>query len=59
MGLEHRRRSIEAQIEALRVGLKTEEEEVERFVANDEARYHQIEKERAEMAKSRKVVNLK
>ena len=59
MGLAHRRRSIEAQIEALRVGLRTEEEEVERFVANDEARDHQIEKERAEMAKSRKVVNLK
>jgi hypothetical protein len=59
MGLAHRRKSIEAQIEALRVGLRTEEEEVERFVANDEARDHQTEKERVEMAKSRKVVNLK
>jgi circadian clock protein KaiC len=59
MGLAHRRKSIEAQIEALRVELRTEEEEVERFVANDEARDRQIEIERAEMAKSRKVVQLK
>ena len=57
--LAHRRKAIEAQIEALRSGFKTEEEEFERFVANDGAKDRQIENERAAMAKSRKVAGVK
>src|SRR6202042_2426393 len=51
--LAHRRKAMEAQIEALRAQFKTEEEEFERFVANDGAKDRQIESERAAMAKSR------
>jgi circadian clock protein KaiC len=57
--LAHRRKAIEAQIEALRAGFKTDEEEFERFVANDGAKERQIEHERAAMAKSRKVAGVK
>jgi circadian clock protein KaiC len=53
--LEHRRKAMEAQIEALRVGFKAEEEEFARQNAVRQMRVHQIEQERSAMAVSRHV----
>jgi circadian clock protein KaiC len=57
--LAHRRKSIEAQIEALRAGFKTEEEEFERVAATTRLKDRQIENDRLAMAKSRKVAGKK
>jgi circadian clock protein KaiC len=57
--LDHRRKSIEAQIEALRAGFKTEEEEFERVATTSRLKDRQIENDRLAMAKSRKVAGTK
>ncbi len=53
LALDHRRKSIEAQIAALRAGFVTEEEEFERTVSNIRLEQHQMELERSKMAASR------
>lgn len=54
MSIEHRRRAVEAQIEALRAGFLAEQEEHARTVANQKLRARQVDADRAAMAKSRK-----
>jgi circadian clock protein KaiC len=53
--LEHRRKSVTAQIAALRAGLQNEEEEYGRLLSETHLREQQIETDRAAMAKSRHV----
>ncbi|HEY1171474.1 MAG TPA: circadian clock protein KaiC [Verrucomicrobiae bacterium] len=53
MAIEHRRRAVEAQIEALRAGFKIEEEEYSRVAANSMARLKQVETDRLAMAAKR------
>jgi circadian clock protein KaiC len=55
--LEHRRKATEAQIEALRAQLRTEEEEFARVAANAKVRSEALESARAANAQSRKVRN--
>jgi circadian clock protein KaiC len=58
LALNHRQKSIEAQIAALRAGWQLEQEEFARILAGTKQREHQTELERAAMAKSRRVGNL-
>jgi len=53
MTLEHRRRAVEAQIEALRAGFRAENEELSRALATEQARVDQITADRARMAANR------
>jgi circadian clock protein KaiC len=53
--LEHRRKSINAQIEALRSEFKTEEEEFARVVSNNGLKDQRLETARNAMAKSRRL----
>jgi len=53
--LEHRRKSVEAQIEVLRTQFKTEQEEFDRVASNARISNHQIESDRDAMAKSRRL----
>ena len=55
LALEHRRKAIDAQIIALRAGLKTEEEEFGRLVSDVLSKERQNEIEREAMAKSRRL----
>ena len=54
LGLEHRRRAVEAQIAALRTGFKTEEEEYARVASDVLLKERQSEIERNAMAASRR-----
>ncbi len=53
--LQHRRKLVEAQIEALRSGFMTEEEDFARVAASAKLRDEQIQREQEAMAKSRRV----
>jgi circadian clock protein KaiC len=55
LALSHRRKAMEAQIEALRAAFQVEEEEFRRAVAGEKIRLAQIETDRAAMARSRSV----
>ena len=55
LALNHRRKAVEAQIEALRAAFLAEEEEFQRTVADEKTRLAQIEIERDAMAHSRRV----
>jgi circadian clock protein KaiC len=59
LALQHRRKSVEAQIEALRAGLLAEQDELARDVASDDLRRQQAETDRRSMAASRRVSNAK
>nr|WP_083805385.1 hypothetical protein [Chthoniobacter flavus] len=54
MALEHRRKAIEAQVEALRAQFKSEEEEFERAALSAKLHSDLLAVERAAMAKSRR-----
>jgi len=56
LALNHRRKAVEAQIEALRAAFLAEEEEFQRTVATEKTRLAQIEIERDAMAHSRRVI---
>jgi circadian clock protein KaiC len=55
LALTHRRKTMEAQIEALRAEFRAEEEELRRAVASEKNRLGQIEIDRDAMARSRRV----
>jgi circadian clock protein KaiC len=55
LALTHRRKTMEAQIEALRAEFHAEEEELRRAVASEKIRLGQIEIDRDAMARSRRV----
>lgn len=55
LALTHRRKAMEAQIEALRAEFHAEEEELRRTVASEKNRLGQIEIDRDAMARSRRV----
>jgi circadian clock protein KaiC len=55
LALEHRRKAVHAQIEALKAGFSAEAEEFARVSSSDEARTKQIETDREAMGVSRKV----
>jgi circadian clock protein KaiC len=55
LALDHRRKTLEAQIESLRAGFLAEQEEFARKAANSELRGEQVETERKAMAKSRRL----
>jgi circadian clock protein KaiC len=55
LALTHRRKTMEAQIEALRAEFHAEEEELRRTVASEKNRLGQIEIDRDAMARSRRV----
>jgi circadian clock protein KaiC len=55
LALTHRRKTMEAQIEALRAEFHAEEEELRRAVASEKIRLGQIEIDRNAMARSRRV----
>jgi KaiC/GvpD/RAD55 family RecA-like ATPase len=55
LALTHRRKAMEAQIEALRAEFHAEEEELRRAVASEKIRLGQIEIDREAMARSRRV----
>ena len=57
LALEQRRKAVEAQIEALRAGFLTEQEDFNRVAANTKLREKQLELERQAMSASRKVQN--
>jgi circadian clock protein KaiC len=59
LALQHRRKSVEAQIEALRAGLLAEQDEVARDAASDDVRRQQVEIDRRSMAASRRVSDAK
>ncbi|HEV2456059.1 MAG TPA: circadian clock protein KaiC [Verrucomicrobiae bacterium] len=59
LALQHRRKSVEAQIEALRAGFLAEQDEVARDAASDDVRRQQVEIDRRSMAASRRVSNAK
>lgn len=59
LALEHRRRAVEAQIEALRAEFLAEQEELSRVVATGEQREKQIQKDRRAMATSRHIAKPK
>jgi len=59
LALAHRRKMMEAQIETLRAGYKTEAEEFERIALENRLKEIQIQKDRAAMATSRKVAGTK
>jgi len=54
MALDHRRRAVEAQIEALRAQFKIDEEEFEQDALNSRLKSEMNEVERSAMAKSRR-----
>lgn len=53
--LDHRRRSVEAQIQTLRAGFEAERQEFDYAVANQRSNTHQQQLDRVATAKSRKV----
>jgi circadian clock protein KaiC len=55
LALTHRRKSMEAQIEALHAEFRAEEEELRRAVASEKIRLGQIDIDREAMARSRRV----
>ena len=55
LALTHRRKAMEAQIEALRAEFRAEEEELRRAVASEKIRLGQIDIDREAMARSRRV----
>ena len=55
MALEHRRKAVEAQIEALRAEFISEQEEFARVAANSRLREKQIQQNRQAMASSRRL----
>ena len=55
LALAHRRKAMEAQIEAVRAAFHAEEEEFRRFVATEKIRLGQIKIDRDAMARSRRV----
>jgi circadian clock protein KaiC len=55
LSLEHRRKTMDAQVAALRAGFKTEEEEFARVATDARLKEQQIEIERGAMAKSRRI----
>lgn len=59
LALQHRRKSVEAQIEALRAGFLAEQDEVARDAASDDVRRQQVEIDRRSMAASRRISNAK
>lgn len=59
LAMEHRRRAVEAQVEALRAGFLAEQEEFARVMASDELRGDQIQADRKAMAASRRVAKQK
>lgn len=59
LALQHRQRSIEAQIEALRADFKAEEEEFARITLNARSKLNRLQNDRAAMAGSRKVSSKK
>jgi circadian clock protein KaiC len=54
LALEHRRKAIDARVEALRAEFKAEEEEFSRGLASARLKSDTIQQERTAMAKSRK-----
>jgi circadian clock protein KaiC len=54
MALQHRQAGVEAQIEALRAGFRAESEELARSIASEQARFSEIDADRARMAASRR-----
>ena len=54
LALAHRRKAMEAQIEALRAAFHAEEEEFQRSVATEKNRLEQVETDREAMAQSRR-----
>ena len=59
LAIDHRRKLIQAQIEALRAGFKAEEEEFAQIAASGELQLKQEESARAAMAASRLTLNRK
>ena len=59
LAVEHRRKAVEAQIEALRAGFLAEQQEFSRVAASGERREEQIKTARKKMATSRGVVGVK
>jgi len=59
LALEHRRKAMEAQIEALRAGFLAEQEEFSRVETSSEARQKTVESDRKAMSASRRAVNSK
>jgi circadian clock protein KaiC len=57
LALEHRRKAIDARIEALRAEFHAEEEEFARSLANARLKSDTIQEERTAMAKSRKSIS--
>lgn len=55
LALQHRRKAVEAQVEALRAGFLADQEELARVVASDELRAEQIQTDRRAMATSRRI----
>jgi circadian clock protein KaiC len=55
LAMEHRRKAVEAQIEALRAGFMAEQQEFSRDLASGEAREKQIQLDREAMAASRRL----
>lgn len=53
LALDHRRKSVHAQIEALNAEFKAEEEEYQRMLANHQLREHQTQSDRENMARRR------
>lgn len=58
LALGHRRKAVEAQIEALRAGFLAEQEEFTMIVAADELRGEQIQRDRKAMATSRRIAKI-
>lgn len=59
LALEHRRKVVEAQIEALRAGFMAEQEEFSRFEASKDSREKRIQSDRWAMAASRRAAKSK
>jgi circadian clock protein KaiC len=59
LALDHRRRAVEAQIEALRAGFLAEQEEFSRVTASEDHREKQIQVDRTAMAASRRIAKPK
>lgn len=59
LALEHRRKAVEAQVEALRAGFKAEEEEMARVVATAQLKLETLTTDRLAMAQSRKAASRK
>jgi circadian clock protein KaiC len=59
LALDHRRKAVEAQIEALRAGFLAEQEELSRVISADQQREKQIQSDRRAMAVSRRITKPK